>query len=163
MQQAVIQMPEMRLVGIAARTNNAAEIEPSTAKIGTTVQHYFNNALAEKISNRTTPETSYCVYTDYESDFTGVYTYFIGEVVSHIDSIPEGFSSVVIPAQSYVKFTNGPGPMPDICIETWQSIWKMSAEDLGGERSYLADFEIYDKRATNYNNVVLDICIGIKS
>lgn len=35
-------------------------------------------------------------------------------------------------------------------------------EQLGGERSYIADFEVYDERASDHLNVVLDIYIGIK-
>jgi predicted transcriptional regulator YdeE len=43
----------------------------------------------------------------------------------------------------------------------WQEIWKMTPEDFGGKRSYVADFEIYDERALDHQNVTLDIYIGI--
>ena len=64
--------------------------------------------------------------------------------------------------QQYAKFTNLPGPMPSVCIDMWQNIWKMKASELGGERAYIADFEVYDERSVDHNNVVLDIYIGIK-
>ncbi len=38
----------------------------------------------------------------------------------------------------------------------------MTAEELGGERNYITDFEIYDERANDPQNTVLDIYIGIK-
>lgn len=38
----------------------------------------------------------------------------------------------------------------------------MSANDLGGERVYIADFEIYDQRAADPSNAIADIYIGIK-
>ena len=34
--------------------------------------------------------------------------------------------------------------MPAVCINMWQNIWKMNAADLGGARSYIPDFEVYD-------------------
>ena len=132
MQKTIIQLPEVKLVGIKERTRNSAEMDPSTAKIAPTVQRYFHQALAEKLIHRKHPGATYCVYTDYESDVTGEYTYFIGEAVSSFDQIPDGFAKLLIPAQTYVKFTNGPGPMPSVCIDVWQKIWQMNAAELGG-------------------------------
>jgi predicted transcriptional regulator YdeE len=43
----------------------------------------------------------------------------------------------------------------------WQKIWQMTAEEFGGNRSYKADFELYDQRAKDPQNVVLDIFIGV--
>lgn len=161
MKKAIIELPEMMLIGIRARTNNKQEMDPSTAKISPTVQQYFHNGLYDKIPNRTKPGVTYCVYTDYDSDANGDYTYFIGELVSNLDALPEGFTSVTIPSQHYAKFTNGPKTMPDVCIEAWQQIWQMNDSDLGGKRNYQADFELYDERASDHYNVTLDICIGI--
>jgi predicted transcriptional regulator YdeE len=118
--------------------------------------------LAKQIPNRINPGTIFCVYTNYESDFTGEYTYFIGEEVSSFTGISEGFTALIIPAQKYIKFTNRPGPMPKVCIEMWKAIWEMSPADLGGSRAYIADFEVYDERSNNHDNVTLDIYIGIK-
>jgi predicted transcriptional regulator YdeE len=67
-----------------------------------------------------------------------------------------------IPAQTYTKFTNGPGPMPGVIRDAWFTIWDMSEEELGGARAYLTDFEIYDERAADHSQIVLDVCIGIK-
>ena len=43
-----------------------------------------------------------------------------------------------------------------------QQIWKMTANDFGGERSYVADFEVYHQRTIAPANASLDIYIGIK-
>lgn len=163
MQKTMTSLAEMKLVGITTRTNNAHlfESDPSTNKIAAAVQKYFHGGLAEKIKSRKKPGTTYCVYTNYESDFTGDYTYFIGEEVTSFEEVAEGFETLIIPAQNYAKFTNQSGPMPSVCIDMWQNIWKMSASDLGGERAYLADFEVYDERSVDHNNVILDIYIGI--
>jgi predicted transcriptional regulator YdeE len=134
----------------------------SSAKIAPTIQKYFRQAVGEEIPNRKNPGTTYCVYTDYESDFTGDYTYFIGEEVKVGGDSMEGFSSIIIPAQNYAKFTSKPGIMPEVCIDMWQNIWKMKSGELGGKRAYLADFEVYDKRALDPSKTVLDIYVGVK-
>ena len=53
--------------------------------------------------------------------------------------------------------------MPEVVINAWQQIWKMSAIDLGGVRAYVADFEVYDQHAMDPTNTILDIFIGVKS
>ena len=165
MKQIITHLPELKLVGITARTNNKHlfESDPATNKVAETVQKYFHGGLPNKILHRQKPGVTYCAYTEYESDFNGDYTYFIGEVVSSFDDLPEGFVAFTIPAQTYVKFTNGPAAMPMVCIEMWQKIWKMDNPTLGGTRGYLADFELYDERASDHQSVTLDIFIGITS
>ena len=162
MKKAQMNLPEMKLIGITARTNNANEMNSSVAKISPTVQHYFHGGLPAKIPHRKKPGITFCAFTDYESDFTGDYTYFIGEEVSSFDNLPEGFKTLTIPPQSYAKLTTEPGPMPNVLISAWQKIWQMTPEDFGGKRGYLTDFEVYDERATDHQNTVLDIYIGIK-
>ena len=162
MQKTVTELPEIKLLGILCRTNNTAEMNISSAKIAPTIQKYFRQAVGEEIPNRKNPGTTYCVYTDYESDFTGDYTYFIGEEVKFVGDSMEGFSSIIIPAQNYAKFTSKPGIMPEVCIDMQQNIWKMESGELGGKRAYLADFEVYDKRALDPSKTVLDIYVGVK-
>lgn len=162
MQKTVTELPEIKLLGILCRTNNTAEMNISSAKIAPTIQKYFRQAVGEEIPNRKNPGTTYCVYTDYESDFTGDDTYFIGEEVKVGGDSMEVFSSIIIPAQNYAKFTSKPGIMPEVCIDMWQNIWKMKSGELGGKRAYLADFEVYDKRALDPSKTVLDIYAGVK-
>lgn len=164
MQKVITQLAEMKLAGITVKTNNTHifETDPSTNKIAATVQKYFYGNLAENITKRKNPGITFCVYTDYESDLNGDYTYFIGEEVTSCEKVNEDFVTITIPAQNYAKFTNQPGPMPTVCINMWQHIWKMSTSVLGGERAYIADFEVYDNRSIDHNNVILDIYIGIK-
>ena len=164
MNKIVTALPEIKLIGITTRTNNASlfEADPSTNKVAATVQRYFHGGFADKINHRKKPKTTFCVYTKYESDFNGDFTYFIGEEVTSFDSIGDGFETLGIPHQTYMKLTNQAGPMPDVCIEMWKQIWGMSVSELGGERAYISDFEIYDERSVDHQNVILDIYIGIK-
>jgi predicted transcriptional regulator YdeE len=163
MKRELIIIPEIKLVGISVRTSYEKELDKMRGCIFPCVQRYFHRALFEKTSHRKKPGTTYCVYTDYETDYTGGYTYFIGEEVSSFyDPLPEGFQKISIPAQNYIKFTTDPAPMPDVILNAWKEIWKMSPKELEGERSYKADFEVYDERASDHQNIVLDIFIGIE-
>jgi predicted transcriptional regulator YdeE len=162
MKKIIISLPEIKLVGITARTNNAFEMRAPIAKIPSTIFEYFNKGLAEKINHRKKPGITYCVYTEYENDFTGDYTYFIGEEVEKFDKPLENFKGLTIPEQTYIRFTNGPGGMPKICIEAWQKIWNMTPSELGGKRAYTADLEIYGKSEFNSENTMVNIYIALQ-
>jgi predicted transcriptional regulator YdeE len=160
MKKAATSKSVIKLVGLSIRTSNQKELDPATAKIGLLVQDYFGLGVANQIQDRQNPGVTYSVYTEYESDHTGEYTYFIGEEVSSIDNVPNGLRIITIPESQYQRFTTAPGVMPAVVIQAWQSIWQMSPQELGGERRYLADFEIYDQRAMDPNSTVVDIYIG---
>jgi predicted transcriptional regulator YdeE len=162
MNKIIHSLAEIKLVGMMARTSNALEMNPDTAKIGFTMQKFFSSGMQAHISGRKNPGRIFAVYTHYESDEHGPYTYFLGEEVSDFDNVREGFETLTVPAQSYIKFTSEPGPMPAVCIHMWKKIWTMTAAELGGKRAYGADFEIYDERSQDPQNAVLDIYIGIR-
>jgi predicted transcriptional regulator YdeE len=161
MSKTITGLQEIRLVGITARTNNMAEMNPETAKISATMQKFFMEGVQARISNKKNPGRVLAVYTDYESDEHGDYTYFLGEEVNDFENIPQELETLTIPAQSYAKFTSTPQSMPTVVIDMWQKIWKMSADDFGGKRSYIADFEVYDERSRDPQNAIVDIYIGI--
>jgi predicted transcriptional regulator YdeE len=161
MKQTTTTRPEIKLVGISVRTSYDNEIDKMNGKIFPCVRQYFHGGICGKILNRAKPGTTYCVYTDYESDHKGVYTYFIGEEVSSFDHLPEGLQTLTIPTQNYAKFTTQPAPMPNVIVNAWETIWKMSVQELGGNRRYHTDFEIYDERAADHQNIILDVYIGI--
>ncbi len=163
MEKKLIERSEIMLVGICVLTSYDQELDTMKGNIFPCVQRYFHEQLSEKISNRVKPNTTFCAYTQYESDHKGAYTYFIGEEVSSLDfSLPDGFEKLIIPSQKYVKFTTPPEPMPDVIINAWQNIYKMSSAELGGKRSFKTDFEIYDERAEDHQNIVLDLWLGIE-
>ena len=164
MLQIAIAKPQIKLVGICVRTSYQQELDKMRGNIFPCVQRYFHSALFEKITNRAKPGTTFCAYTDYENDYAGAYTYFIGEEVSSFENpLPEGFQILIIPKQQYMKFTTTPAPMPDVIVNAWQHIWKMSPTQLGGKRCYQTDFEIYDERAVDHQNIILDLYVGIES
>lgn len=161
MKKSIELLPEIKLVGITARTSNALEMNPSTAQIGLTMQRFFGEQMQNKIAHRKTPGRIFSIYTNYESDEQGAYTYFLGEAVSHFDAINTPLETLTIPAQTYVKWTSDPGAMLGVVIDLWKMIWNMNASELGGKRAYLADFEIYDERSHDPNHAVVDVFVGI--
>ena len=124
---------------------------------------YWGNGIAGGIQHRKFPGVTYAVYTAYESDEHGDYTYFIGEAVESFEGQNVNqFEMLTLPASDYQKFTTNEGSMPEVVIAAWQEIWAMDAASLGGKRKYCADFEVYDERALNPRAAVLDIYIGIE-
>lgn len=162
MKKNITKLPEVKLVGISVRTSNELEMNPATAQIGATMQRFFMNNMQAKILNRKNSGRVFAVYTDYESNEHGPYTYFLGEEVTIFDKLDQGFETLVISPQNYMKFTSNPGVMPKVVIDMWQNIWQMTESDFGGQRAYLADFEIYDERSHDSSQAVVDIYIGTK-
>ncbi|HEY9196665.1 MAG TPA: GyrI-like domain-containing protein, partial [Mucilaginibacter sp.] len=107
-----------------------------------------------QVVDRLTDEI-YCVYTDYESDFTGFYTAILGCRVSSLDNIPEGLISLIVPPGNYVKYT-AEGRIPDCIAETWQQIWSSDIR-----RKYTADFDLYGLKARDSENARVEIYVAI--
>lgn len=158
----LVELKEIKLRGITARIEKKAESDSDSNQIGKVLSKYFGENISAGIKNRKSPGRTFCVYTNYEKDFTGEYDYFVGEEVSGFGEPAEGLKELTLPESSYAKFTVGPGSMPGLCIEAWGAIWKKTPEDLGGARAYIADFEIYDERSADPSKAIFDIYIGIK-
>ena len=170
MKQETVKIPEKKVVGITAWTGYDNEINPEKAQIGLCVRRYFQEQISSKILHVINPGTTLCGFTDYEEswtsdaacDYKGSYTYFIGQEVSEIGSLPAGLTVITIPAQTYVKFTTDPGPTPQIIINAWMYIWDLSPAQLGGTRSWKTDFECYDERVYDPDHAVIDVYVGIE-
>src|SRR5580765_3685249 len=127
------------VIGVSARTNNAKEQTPE-GQIGKTWQRLLQEKFLTKIPNKADPNII-SVYTNYAID----------------KEVPTGMVAVKIPAGRYARFTSEKGPAYKVVPETWKRIWTNS----GGDRTYKADFEIYDQRATDPENSQVDIYVGI--
>jgi predicted transcriptional regulator YdeE len=157
-----IKLQEIKLIGLSVRTNNKNEMNPKTSKIGELAGRYWGQNIAAQITDRKNPDVTLSVYTEYDSDEHGDYTYFVGEEVSSFENMPSGFQQLIIPSAKYQKFTTSAGKMPKVVINAWQQIWKMSSDDFEGKRAYQTDFEIYDQRASDPSNTIVDTYVGIK-
>lgn len=164
MKKEKTELGEIILVGLTARTNNKNEMNPEKSKIGALAEFYWGNKVANNIKHRIKPGVTYAAYTEFENDEHGEYTYFIGEAVAstHDQDISQ-FKTLTIPKSQYQKFTTELGKMPYIVISAWQKIWTMKENDFNGKRKYITDFEVYDQKAADPNNSIVDIYIGIES
>lgn len=161
MKKEIVEFPGVNILGLSSVTNNMAEMKPETGKIGPLVQKFMSESVMADMSELTIGEICYCAYTNFESDHTGPYTYVIGKEAK--ENIGETvYNQFTLPAQKYVKFTTEQGPLPQIIISAWMQIWQMTEADFGGKRTFNADFEIYDDRAMDRENAIVDIYIGIE-
>lgn len=52
--------------------------------------------------------------------------------------------------------------MPQICIDAWKDVCKTQETDLSGTRTDITDCEVYDTRAKDCENIILEIDIGVE-
>jgi len=156
----VQQHPGFYVVGITARTNNAHEMS-GNGKIENIWQTLLQQNLAAKIPNKAGVDLI-AVYTDYETDHTGHYTYLLGLPICSAEALPANLTVKHIPAGRYAVFSSGRGPIKQIVPEVWQRIWSMSPEELGGARAFKTDYEIYDQRAADPENAQIDVYVGLR-
>src|SRR5271168_5466467 len=115
------------VIGLAVRTNNKAEAT-GQGEITKLWQRFVQDSIADKIPSRA-DQPLIVVYTDYESDQNGEYTYLIGSRVTSTKDVPAGLTLKEIPAGSYAVLESDKGPAPVVLPKIWQQIWSMSAKD----------------------------------
>ncbi len=159
MSPRVLDHDAFTVVGISARTSNAKEMS-SDGVIGKMWGRLFQEGLLAKIPNKADPNIV-AVYTDYASDHNGEYTYILGARVTSDAEVPAGMSAARIPAGKFAVFTSSKGPAPKVVPELWMKINSLPPDAVGANRQYKSDFEIYDERAVDPQNLQMDVYIGI--
>lgn len=156
----VVEKPGFTVIGIAARTSNAKEMT-TDGVIGKQWANMFQDGVLAKIPNKA-DQSIIAVYTDYASDKNGEYTFVLGAKVTSDVDVPAGMVAKKIPAGKYAVFTTEKGPGPKVVPEAWTKINSLPKSAVGGDRVYRADFEVYDERAADPQNLQADIYVGIK-
>jgi predicted transcriptional regulator YdeE len=149
------------VAGFEIRTSNALELS-GKGQIEALWRRFFVENLLARIPNRTS-ESLYVIYSNYASDENGEYDYLLGAPVSSIDGLPEGVTFEAIATGEYAAITTEKGPVKDVMQASWRKIWGLGAEDLGGKRAFLTDYEIYDERAADPANAVVEIRLGLEA
>lgn len=155
-----VQQQAFTVVGITARTSNAKEKTPE-GRIGKQWERLMREGLLAEIPNKADGNIV-AVYTEYASDKDGEYTYVLGARVTNAESIPVGMVAKKVPAGRYAVFTSEKGPVQKTVVEMWQRVWSTPKSALGGDRTYKADFEVYDQRAQNPADAVVDLYVGVR-
>jgi predicted transcriptional regulator YdeE len=122
---------------------------------------FFQESVFGKIPNKADTRIV-AVYTDYASDHNGEYTYLLGARVTSDAKVPDGMVAKKIPGGKFAVFTSDKGPAPQVVPATWMKINFLPQNGVGGDRLYRADYEIYDERARDPQNLQVDIYIGIR-
>ena len=156
----VVQQSAFTVIGISVRTSNAKEMTPD-AIIGKQWGRLMQEGLLGKIPNKA-DKAIVAVYTDYTSDHNGEYTYLLGARVTSDAEVPGVMVAKKLPAGRYAVFTTEKGPAAKVVPEAWMRINSLPKSAVGGDRVYEADFEIYDERAVDPQNSVVDVYIGIR-
>jgi predicted transcriptional regulator YdeE len=149
------------IAGFQIRTTNAAELS-GQGKIGSLWQHFFAENLAAQIPNRSS-EALYAVYSNYDSDENGAYDYLLGSPVSSIDNLPAGMTFAAISTGEYAVITTEKGPIVSVMQSAWKNIWNLTPAELGGRRSFLTDYEIYDHRAADPTSAQVEIHLALEA
>jgi predicted transcriptional regulator YdeE len=148
------------IAGLAARTNNAQEMS-GKGKIGDVWQGFLQPDVVVKIPDKIGVDLI-AVYTDYETDHTGHYTYLLGMPISSAETLLTSLTVKHVPPGRYAVFSSEKGAIEEIVPEVWQRIWSMSSKELGGTRAFQSDFEIYDQRAADPENAQIDVYVGLR-
>jgi predicted transcriptional regulator YdeE len=148
------------VIGLAIRTQDSAE-RNGRGKIGEVWHELLRDNLASKIPNKTGIDLI-AVYTDYERSVDGQYTYLLGLPVSSIQNVPAPFVAKYIPGGRYSVVTSDRGPLKRIVPETWERICSMPLVELGGLRSFRADYEIYDQRSADPEKAQIEVHVGLR-
>lgn len=146
-------IPPFDVIGIAVRTTN--ENGQSAKDLGNLWSRFMTEKIADKIPNKV-DHSIYCIYTDYEKDFTKPYTAIIGCKVESLDEIPEGLTGKSIPEAEYAKFVAKGNNMQKMVGEAWYTIWNT---DLA--RKYTADFEVYSEKSFRLEEAEVDIYVAV--
>ena len=155
------QLSSFRVAGYSVRTNNDVE-STAASRIAQVWQSFMRDNPAALLPNKLGDEV-YAVYSDYETDFTGDYTFTLGYKVPPDIKLPSGLVMVELHTGKYAILTSEIGPAPHVVPSLWQRIWSMTPSELGGVRSYQADFELYDQRSSNPEQAQVDIYLGLVS
>ena len=145
-------MEAFKVIGISVRTTNANS--QSKTDINELWNRWFTENVATRIPN-TVSDNLYNIYTDYESDENGFYNTILGYSVSTLASIPKGLIGKQIPNSNYKQFVSE-GKLPDCVVKTWETIWSLKFN-----RSYIADFDVYDPATMNPENAIVKTYLSI--
>lgn len=149
-----LKITPFNVAGIAVRTTN------ENGQAGKDIQALWNKfvseGILEKIPNRV-DNLIYCVYTDYEKDYTKPYTTILGCKVSNLNNLPNGMVGKTFSGGKYLKRTAKGNILKGMIFDEWTKIWNSNIP-----RAYTADFEVYGEKAQNPEKAEVEIFLAVK-
>ena len=150
----VVKTESFNVIGISVRTSNdagKAEID-----IPALWNRFFTEGIREIIPNKK-DERLDCIYTDYEGDYTKPYTTLLGCRVENLEDVPEGMIGKTIDGCQCQVFTASGNISDGIVLKEWIKIWNNTSLN----RSYTADYEVYNNEALQMKDSHVDIYVAI--
>ena len=144
-----------KVIGISIRTTNANS--QSQQDLGKLWGQFFAENIIAKIPNKISSHIL-CIYTDYESDYSGEYTTIIGVPVSILEEVPSGLIGREFEADNFRKFV-AKGVMTSAVVNTWIDIWQRDKEL---NRKYSYDFEFYGESSNKGEQSEVEIFVAVK-
>lgn len=134
MNYKTVNLPEMKIAGLSARTSN---LDPEMGSIiGSLWNSFFAQGGPQAVPDCMGADV-YGLYSDYESDFRARYDITVGCRVQAVDGLPQQMTVKTVPAGKYAVFAvQGDGVAA--VAKAWEEIWSMELD-----RSYTGDFEQY--------------------
>jgi predicted transcriptional regulator YdeE len=95
------------------------------------------------------------VYSQYEADKDGEYSYMLGTEVGLDETLPLQLSKRTTEEGQYFCLKSEGPVTPTLVVDLWRQIWKL--EETGQlARAYRTDFEIYKRNG-------MELYVGVKS
>jgi predicted transcriptional regulator YdeE len=149
------------VIGIEARTSNAREAGDE-AVIGKMWARLATENVLNRIQHRVDPHIV-AIYSDYESDKDGPYTYTLGAKVSAARDVPPDMVVRKVLSGDYAMFTAQGGAPPQMNIDLWKRIWSLEKSPQQLHRAYKTDFEVhYNGLQAQPPDTHIDVYIGIQ-
>jgi predicted transcriptional regulator YdeE len=148
------------VVGITARTSNAMEAS-GKGVIGGLWVRLRKDRLMNQIKHRADAHIV-AVYSNYESDKDGEYTYTLGSKVTSLKDVPPGMVARRTDAGEYAIFTAQGGPAVQLVMGLWKRIWSLEKSPPPLRRAYRTDYEIYLNPDADDAGQRVDLYIGLK-
>ena len=148
------------VIGLEARTSNSEE-GAGDGPISKLWRRLQSDNFPAQIPNRLDSRII-AVYSDYESDKDGPYTYLLGAKVSSAKEVPAGMVSRTVVPGMYAMFTAEGGPPPEMVVNLWKRIWSLEKPDQL-HRAYKTDYEVHYTGSPNAPATPrVDVYIGVQ-
>lgn len=143
-----------KLIGLSVRTSNLNQ------QAGQDLAALWGRFMAEKTFEQIPNKVSltfYCVYTNFSGEKRENYDALLGCQVSSLDEIPAGMiGQEIVVGHAQKRTVKGDIRQGQAVVQAWQEI--LAAEL---DRSFTADFEVYDERAMHPENAEVDIYVAV--
>lgn len=150
MNYEIVNVEEKIIAGIAVRTGNSSP--DMTSAIGNLWKRFYVENIYSDIPNKISPK-ALGVYTNYENDEKGKYTFLTCCAVSE-NPKDKRLTVLKIPEGKYAKFTVT-GDVDKAVYEVWKNVWELDLP-----RAFVCDFEEYQN--SDMENTEIHLYIGLK-